>query len=97
MAAYELERVLELRLEAVGCPRSAPIALQGLTPIRMVRTRLGDGIIDCVVQHLCPPGAPSRSPAGAQGREVAWYRTGKVLAVGLAEGETQSAWEAVWE
>ena len=31
------------------------------------------------------------------GREVAWYRTGKVLAMGLAEEESQSAWEAVLE
>ena len=56
MLAYLLERVLELRLEAAGCPQSAPMALQRLEPIRMVCKQLGDEIIDCVVQHR-PDGA----------------------------------------
>ncbi len=36
-------------------------------------------------------------PLVREGRQVAWYRTGKVLAVGLAEEETQAAWEGVLE
>jgi len=32
-------------------------------------------------------------PLVRDGREVAWYRTGKVLGVGLAEDETQQAWQ----
>lgn len=32
-------------------------------------------------------------PLVRDGREVAWYRTGKVLGVGLAEEETQQAWQ----
>lgn len=32
-------------------------------------------------------------PLVRDGREVAWYQTGKVLGIGLAEDETQQAWQ----
>jgi hypothetical protein len=48
--------------------------------------------------HLCVHEVRRREqPLVREGRQVAWYRTGKVLAVGVAEEETQSAWEEVLE
>jgi hypothetical protein len=38
---------------------------------------------------------PREQPLVRNGREVAWYQTGKVLAVGVAREESQAAWEAV--
>ena len=56
MLAYLLQRILELQLEAADHPQSAQVALEKLEPIRVVRNKLGDDIIDCVVQRR-PEGA----------------------------------------
>jgi len=34
-------------------------------------------------------------PLVRDGREIAWYKTGKVVGIGLAEEETQQAWQAL--
>ena len=56
LLAYLLERLLELRLEAAGCPQSAPRALETLAPVHLVRAQVGDQLFDCITQRR-PPGA----------------------------------------
>ena len=56
LLAYLLERLLELRLEAAGCPQSARRAFETLEPIHLVRTQAGDQLFDCITQRR-PPGA----------------------------------------
>jgi transposase len=56
LLAYLLERLLELRLEAAGCPQTARTALEKLAPIQLVRTQVGDQRFDCITLRR-PPGA----------------------------------------
>jgi len=54
LLAYLLERLLELRLEAAGCPQTARAALEKLEPIHLVRTQVGDQLFDCITQRRSP-------------------------------------------
>ena len=49
----------------------------------------GDSRAHLYAHEVCQRDAPLM----CDGHEVAWYRTGKVLGVGLAEDETQQAWQ----
>jgi transposase len=54
MLAYLLARTLELQLEAAGHPLSVERAMEALLPVRVVRNKLDDDVIHCVVQHRPP-------------------------------------------